>query len=200
MLHPTSATRPIGWMMRRPFRGTMPDLLSRIATDRSEDAFRNLFNEYGPRVRNFMMQQGADPGLAEELAQETLITVWRKASLYSAEKGSATTWIYTIARNLRTDHIRRQRAWQELTEEHAQKIPSGDVPADEAMDARQRQVRVQAVLKELPPEQVEVVRLAFMEGLPHSEIATRLSLPLGTVKSRIRLAYQKLRTALEDLQ
>ena len=200
MLHPTSATRPIGWMMRRPFRGTMPDLLSRIATDRSEDAFRNLFNEYGPRVRNFMMQQGADPGLAEELAQETLITVWRKASLYSAEKGSATTWIYTIARNLRTDHIRRQRVWHELTEEHAQKIPSGDVPADEAMDARQRQVRVQAVLKELPPEQVEVVRLAFMEGLPHSEIATRLSLPLGTVKSRIRLAYQKLRTALEDLQ
>ena len=200
MLHPTSATRPVGWMMQRPFRGTMPDLLSRIATDRSEDAFRSLFNEYGPRVRNFMMQQGADPGLAEELAQETLITVWRKASLYSAEKGSATTWIYTIARNLRTDHIRRQRAWQELTEEHAQKIPSGDVPADEAMDARQRQVRVQAVLKELPPEQVEVVRLAFMEGLPHSEIATRLSLPLGTVKSRIRLAYQKLRTALEDLQ
>ena len=200
MLHPTSATQPVGWMTRRPFRGTMPDLLSRIATDRSEDAFRNLFNEYGPRVRNFMMQQGADPGLAEELAQETLITVWRKASLYSAEKGSATTWIYTIARNLRTDHIRRQRVWHELTEEHAQKIPSGDVPADEAMDARQRQVRVQAVLKELPPEQVEVVRLAFMEGLPHSEIATRLSLPLGTVKSRIRLAYQKLRTALEDLQ
>ena len=200
MLHPTSATRPVGLMMRRPFRGTMPDLLSRIATDRSEDAFRSLFNEYGPRVRNFMMQQGADPGLAEELAQETLITVWRKASLYSAEKGSATTWIYTIARNLRTDHIRRQRAWQELTEEPAQKIPSGDVPADEAMDARQRQVRVQAVLKELPPEQVEVVRLAFMEGLPHSEIATRLSLPLGTVKSRIRLAYQKLRTALKDLQ
>ena len=200
MLHPTCATRPVGWMMRRPFRGTMPDLLSRIATDRSEDAFRSLFNEYGPRVRNFMMQRGADPGLAEELAQETLITVWRKASLYSAEKGSATTWIYTIARNLRTDHIRRRRAWQELTEEHAQEIPSSDVPADEAMDARQRQVRVQAVLKELPPEQVEVVRLAFMEGLPHSEIATRLSLPLGTVKSRIRLAYQKLRTALEDLQ
>jgi RNA polymerase sigma-70 factor (ECF subfamily) len=200
MLHATTATRPVGWMMRRPFRGTMPDLLSRIATDRSEDAFRSLFNEYGPRVRNFMMQQGADPGQAEELAQETLITVWRKASLYSAEKGSATTWIYTIARNLRTDHIRRQRPWQELTDEHAQKIPANDVPADEAMDARQRQVRVQAVLKELPPEQVEVVRRAFMEGLPHGEIATRLSLPLGTVKSRIRLAYQKLRTALEDLQ
>ena len=200
MLHPTSTSQPVGWMMRSPPRRTMPDLLSRIATDRSEDAFRSLFNEYGPRVRNFMMQQGADPGLAEELAQETLITVWRKAGLYSAEKGSATTWIYTIARNLRIDHIRRQRVWQELPEEHAQNIPSDDVPADEAMNARQRQVRVQAVLKGLPAEQVEVVQLAFMEGLPHSEIATRLALPLGTVKSRIRLAYQKLRTALEDLQ
>jgi RNA polymerase sigma-70 factor, ECF subfamily len=200
MLHPMRASRPIGRMMRRPFRGPMADLLSQIATDRSEDAFRSLFKEYGPRLRSFMMQQGADPGLAEELAQETLLTVWRKAGLYSADKGSATTWIYTIARNLRTDRIRRERAWQELTEEHAQQIPSDDVPADDAMDARQRQSRVQAVLQELPPEQVEVVRLAFMEGLPHSEIATRLSLPLGTVKSRIRLAYQKLRAALGDLQ
>ena len=178
----------------------MSDLLSRIATDRSHDAFRSLFDEYGPRVRRFMMQQGADPGLAEELAQETLITVWRKAGLYSAEKGSPTTWIYTIARNLRTDHIRRQRVWHELTEEHSQEIPSGDAAADEVVDERQRQARVQAVLKELPLEQVEVVRLAFMEGLPHGEIAERLALPLGTVKSRIRLAYQKLRTALEDLR
>ena len=200
MLHATSASRSVGWMTRRPFREAMPDLLSRIATDRSEEAFRSLFDEYGPRLRNFMLRQGADPGLAEELAQETLITVWRKAGLYSPDKGSATTWIYTIARNLRTDHIRRQRVWQELTDEHAQKIPSNDVPADEAMDASVRQVRVQAVLKQLPPEQVEVVKLAFMDGLSHGEIADQLALPLGTVKSRIRLAYQKLRTALEDLR
>ncbi len=200
MLQVRSASRPGGWMTRRPFREAMPDLLSRIATDRSEEAFRSLFDEYGPRLRNFMLRQGADPGLAEELSQETMITVWRKAGLYSPDKGSATTWIYTIARNLRTDHIRRQRVWQELTDEHAQKIASNDVPADEAMDASVRQARVQAVLKHLPDEQVEVVKLAFMEGLPHSEIAERLALPLGTVKSRIRLAYQKLRTALEDLR
>ena len=200
MLHPTSASRPVGWATRRPFREAMSDLLSRIATDRSEDAFRTLFNEIGPKVRNFMLQQGADPALAEELAQETLLTVWRKAALYSADKGSPTTWIYTIARNLRTDHIRRQRAWQELTDEHAEAIPSDDAPADDVISERQRQSRVQAVLKDLPPEQLEVVTLAFMEGLPHGEIAQRLSLPLGTVKSRIRLAYQKLRTALEDLR
>jgi RNA polymerase sigma-70 factor (ECF subfamily) len=178
----------------------MSDLLSRLATDRSDAAFRSLFEEYGPRVRNFMMKQGADPHTAEELAQETLVAVWRKAGLYNASKGSATTWIYTIARNLRTDHIRRRRVWQELTEEHSATLPSEDAPADDVVDERQRQARVQAVIKELPPEQVEVVMLAFVEGLAHGEIAARLSLPLGTVKSRIRLAYQKLRTGLEDLR
>ena len=178
----------------------MSDLLSRIAKDRSDDAFRSLFEEYGPRVRNFMLRQGADADVAEDLAQETLITVWRKAGMYSADKGSATTWIYTIARNLRTDHLRRRRVWQELTDEQAEALPSNEMPADEAVSERQRQVRVQAVLKELPEEQVEVVTLAFIDGLSHGEIADRLGLPLGTVKSRIRLAYQKLRTALEDLR
>lgn len=200
MLQLATPTRPSGRGLERSARRAMPDLLSLIATDRSEGAFRSLFEEYGPRVRNFMLKQGADPETAEELAQETLFTVWRKAELYSASKGSATTWIYTIARNLRIDHIRRRRVWQELTEEHTATLPSGDAPADEVVDERQRQARIQAVLKGLPPEQVEVVMLAFVEGLAHGEIAERLHLPLGTVKSRIRLAYQKLRTALEDLR
>ena len=181
-------------------RGSMSDLLTRIATDRSEDAFRKLFTEFGPRIRRYMMQKGADSDLAEELAQETLITVWRKAALYSAEKGSPSTWIYTIARNLRIDRIRRERAWQELTDEQASSIPSEEDQPDVVADRSQQQVRVQAALQELPPEQQEVVILAFIEGLPHSEIAERLSLPLGTVKSRIRLAYSKLRNALEELK
>jgi RNA polymerase sigma-70 factor (ECF subfamily) len=200
MLQPTIDSRPLGRMMRGPPRGAMSDLLTRIATDRSDQAFRSLFAEYGPRVRNFMLRQGVDAELAEELAQETLIAVWRKAALYSSEKGCATTWIYTIARNLRTDHIRRQRIWQELTDEQTASLASDEQPADEAIAEEQRRRRVQEVLRDLPEEQVEVVRLAFMEGLPHSEIAIRLSLPLGTVKSRIRLAYQKLRTSLENVR
>ncbi|MEQ1517371.1 MAG: sigma-70 family RNA polymerase sigma factor [Usitatibacteraceae bacterium] len=200
MLHPTIACRPVGWTLRRPPRDAMYELLSRIATDRSEAAFRTLFDEIGPTVRGFMLKQGADPALADELAQETLLTVWRKAALYSADKGTPISWIYAIARNLRTDHIRRQRGWHELTDEHAQSIPSDDTPADEAVSNRQREIRVRAVLKDLPPDQLEVVTLAFMDGLPHAEIAEQLSLPLGTVKSRIRLAYQKLRAALEDLR
>jgi RNA polymerase sigma-70 factor, ECF subfamily len=200
MLLPTIECQPVGWSKRRPSRGAMHEILSRIATDRSEAAFRTLFDEIGPKVRGFMLRQGADASLADELAQETLLTVWRKAALYSADKGTPIAWIFTIARNLRTDHIRRQRAWHELTDEHAQSLPSDDTPVDEVVSDRQREVRVRAVLKELPPDQLEVVTLAFMEGMPHAEIAERLAIPLGTVKSRIRLAYQKLRAALEDLK
>lgn len=178
----------------------MSELLSLIATDRSDAAFRRLFDEFGPRIRSYMLRQGADADLADELTQETLITVWRKAELYSADKGSASTWMFTIARNLRIDRIRRQRPWQELTDEHAASLPSDDAQPDDIIDQGQRSLRVQAVLKELPPEQVEVVTLAFVEGLPHSQIAERLNLPLGTVKSRIRLAYHKLRNALEELR
>ena len=181
-------------------RGVMSDLLSRIAHERSDEAFRSLFDLYGSRIKAYMMRQGADPGPAEELAQETLLTVWRKAGLYSAEKGSPSTWIFTIARNLRIDRLRREVPWQELTSDQAEAIPSEDVLPDEDVSSRQRQQRVRVVLDSLPENQREVVVLAFIDGLSHSEIAEKLALPLGTVKSRMRLAYQKVRDALEDLK
>src|SRR6185437_9761042 len=89
-------------------RGIMADLLQRIAERADIAAFRELYQTYGPRVKAYMMRQGADAGTAEDLAQETLFTVWRRASLYTADKGSAATWIFTIARNLRIDRLRRE--------------------------------------------------------------------------------------------
>lgn len=177
----------------------MADLLHRIALRGDAEAFRTLFQAYAPRVKSYMMRQGADPNTAEELAQETLLMVWRKAALYSGEKGSATTWIYTIARNLRIDRLRREVPWQELPEGHDEE-PSDETPPDEAVSDRERQVRVQAALATLPADQNEVVSLSYLEGLSHSEIAERLGVPLGTVKSRMRLAYQKIREAVEDLE
>lgn len=179
--------------------GTMADLLQRVAATGDVEAFRMLFQTYAPRVKSYMMRQGADPNVAEELAQETLMTVWRKAALYSAEKGSATTWIFTIARNLRIDRLRREVAWQPLPDDHEEQS-SDEPPPDEAVSERERGERVQAVMASLPADQSTVVTLAFVEGLSHSEIAARLGLPLGTVKSRMRLAYQKVRDALEDLR
>ena len=178
----------------------MSDLLSQIAIERSDAAFRRLFDEFGPRIRDYMRRRGADTATAEELVQETLLTVWRKAALYSSDKGTPASWIFTIARNLRINRLQREVVWQELSNEQADAIPSEDAAPDDTVAARQRQVRVQAVLAELPADQRAVVTLAFIEGLSQSDIAARLSLPLGTVKSRMRLAYQRVRAALEDLK
>jgi len=177
----------------------MADLLRRIAERADPAAFRELYETFGPRVKAYMMRRGADAGTAEDLAQETLLTVWRKAALYAGDKGSMTTWVFTIARNLRIDRLRREVPWQELPEGRLAEA-SGDPQPDEAMADKERQERVQAALAELPAEQQQVVALAYLEGLSHSEIAARLDMPLGTVKSRMRIAYQKIRSALGGLE
>jgi RNA polymerase sigma-70 factor (ECF subfamily) len=177
----------------------MADLLRRIAERSDPAAFRELFEAYGPRVKAYMMRQGADAGTAEDLAQETLLTVWRKAALYSGDKGSMTTWVFAIARNLRIDRLRREVPWQELPEGRLAEASDEPLP-DEAMADKERQQRVQAALAALPHEQKEVVALAYLEGLSHSEIADRLGMPLGTVKSRMRIAYQKIRQTLENAE
>lgn len=177
----------------------MSDLLQRVAKSQDSEAFAALYQTYAPRLKSYMMRQGADSGVAEELAQEALLVVWRKAALYTSSKGSASTWIFTIARNLRIDRLRKERVWQALPDEHEDEEDSGVAP-DEAASLSERRARVRLSIKQLPDDQREVIALSFMEGLSHSEIAARLDLPLGTVKSRMRLAYQKMREFVEDLE
>ncbi len=175
----------------------MDDLLQRIARDRDPQAFQDLFRLYGPRVKAMMMRQGADAAAAEDIAQETLFTVWRKSHLFVAQKGSVATWIYTIARNLRIDRIRRLASYEDLPGE-IDEIPSDDDLPDEALNRDQQRERIRKVLETLPPEQYEVVHLSYIEGLSHNEIAGVLGAPLGTVKSRMRLAYQKIRDTVGE--
>ena len=199
MIQNIAIARPVGRVRTTPGSILMADFLQRIAERGDVDAFRKLFQSYAPRVKSYMMRQGADANTAEELAQETMLTVWRKASLYSGEKGSATTWIFTIARNLRIDRLRRETTWVALPDGHDEEASTDALP-DEVLSERERKVRVQRALAELPPDQYEVVSLSYVEGLSHSEIAERLGLPLGTVKSRMRLAYHKIRELVEDLK
>lgn len=182
-----------------PSSQSMAEFLRRVAQKGDVEAFRKLFQIYAPRVKSYMMRQGADATMAEELAQETLLTVWRKAALFSDDKGSATTWIYTIARNLRIDRLRREMTWLPLPDGYEQEASPGQLP-DEAVAEGERRLRVQHALASLPADQYEVVALSYVEGLSHSEIADRLGLPLGTVKSRMRLAYLKIRESVEDLK
>jgi RNA polymerase sigma-70 factor, ECF subfamily len=180
-------------------RKTMADVLQRVAATGDVDAFRQLFESYAPRVKSYMMRQGADANTAEDLAQETLLAVWRKAELYSDDKGNATTWIFTIARNLRIDRLRKELTWVALPE-HFDQEASADAAPDAILIGEQTRIRVQRALAKLPADQQQVVMLSFIEGLSHGEIAEQLGLPLGTVKSRLRLAYLKVRDALKDLQ
>ncbi len=174
------------------------ELIAQIALAQDKNAFATLFDAYAPRVKFFLMRQGASPDSAEELAQEVLLTVWRKASYFSSQRGSASAWIFTIARNLRIDETRRNKRARvyAMVEEFDDVDP--DTPHD-LVSSKEHALRVRSAIGELPVEQQEVVRLSFVEGAPHSEIAQRLKLPLGTIKSRLRLAMRRMRKSLEDL-
>ena len=174
-------------------------LLLRVAQSRDKAALAALFTHFGPRVKSMMLKLGASEALAEDLVQETFVSVWRKAALYSSQRGAASTWIFTIARNLRIDQLRRQsnKPYEDLESlELASDAPLGSVLVE------QRQVieRVTIALRGLPADQQDVVRLSFIHDMPHAQIAEHLGVPLGTVKSRLRLAYGRLRPLLEDLQ
>ncbi len=178
----------------------MTDLLTRIARLGDAEAFKELYELYGQRIRRFMVRRGADAALADELMQETFLSVWRKAQHYDPARGDEAGWIYAIARNLHIDRVRRQKSFQAMT--LAIDPPEVATDRDDLFDnvaQSQAAERVNAAIAELPQDQADVIRLAFVEGLAHPEIATRLNLPLGTVKSRMRLAYAKLRSSLEDL-
>ncbi|MCC7481307.1 MAG: sigma-70 family RNA polymerase sigma factor [Hyphomicrobiales bacterium] len=171
-------------------------LLFRVARERDRAAFAEIFDHFAPRVKSFMMRKGASAELAEDLVQETMIAVWSKAALYVPERGAASTWVFTIARNLRIDRLRRESA-AHFTDLEDFDAPSDDVPGDEAMNRSQEDGHVARALAQIPPEQRELLILSYVDDVPQSMIAERLNLPLGTVKSRMRLAYRRLRKLLE---
>ena len=172
------------------------DLLLRVGSARDRAAIAGLFDHFGPRVKNFMMRKGASAELAEDLVQDTMIAVWSKASLYAPERGAVSTWVFTIARNLRIDRLRRESS-AHFTDLEGFDAPADDVAGDDAVNRLQEDAHVARALAQIPAEQRELLILSYVEDVPQSMIAERLKLPLGTVKSRMRLAYRRLRTLLE---
>ncbi len=173
------------------------ELLAAVANHRDRAAFRQLFEHYAPRVKGYLKRQGCDDGTAEDLAQEAMLRVWHKAQQFDPARASPATWIFTIARNLRIDAIRREmRPEPDRAEAMATMVPEPQPDALAAAAEGRRDVR--AALADLPPEQAEIVRMSFFEDRSHSEIAAALDVPLGTVKSRLRLAFARVRRALGD--
>jgi len=156
-------------------------------------AFAALFDYFGPRVKAFLMKSGASPDLAEECAQDVMVTIWNKAHMFDPAKASVSTWIFTIARNRRIDLLRKQRR---VEPEDLPWGPEADPPQEEVMALQQESAMLGTAIADLPEKQRMLIEKAYYGELTHSEIAAETGLPLGTIKSRIRLALERLRHAV----
>ena len=174
------------------------DLLVKVGSDKDRAAFTRLFQHFAPLLKGFLMK-GSNIGheQAEELAQEAMIKVWRRADSFNRQKSSASTWIYTIARNCRIDWIRREvRRQRDI---HADDLyePGDENPSQVSLVQLRNKRVIRDSIETLPQEQIEVISKIYFEGKTHSEVSEELSLPLGTVKSRIRLALKRLNVQLD---
>lgn len=176
---------------------SMEELMLAVSSLRDVDAFEVIFKHFAPRVKAYMAKLSVDTHTAEELMQETMIAVWNKADQFDVAKGALSTWIFTIARNQRIDAVRRARR-PEFDPTDPAFVPDEQQPADLMIAERQTASQLRAAMADLPKEQSALLELAYFEESTHSAIAKKLNLPLGTVKSRLRLAFNKLRAALDN--
>lgn len=185
-----------------PTSEELSDMLLAVAREGDRQAFAVLFRHFAPRVKAYLMRGGSAEGLAEELAQETMVSVWRKAAMFDPRQAGVSTWIFTIARNLRVDHFRRQGGalFVDGEDDDGAEVPDTALALDDQLRAGRREKGVREAIARLPAEQAQVLHLSFYEEQPHARIAHDLGIPLGTVKSRVRLAVNHLRRLLDALE
>jgi len=182
--------------MSNDLKERLAGLAEAVAIKRDQTAFAELFDYFAPRIKSYLQRLGMEPGQAEELTQEVMIVLWHKADLFDPVKSSLSTWLFRIARNRRIDAFRRDKSALLDADDPALQ-PSQPESADDIVEAEERDDRVRRAMLDLPEEQAMLVRQAFFLGRSHSQIADDTGLPLGTVKSRIRLAFGRLRRSLE---
>ncbi len=174
-----------------PDAAALRDLLVAVGKHKDRAAFAELFDYFAPRIKSFLMKGGAAPDQADELAQETMITIWQKAESFDPSRANASTWIFTIARNKRIDALRRQ-ARPETDADEANLVDEDPLASESIAQAEETDIMAHA-LEALPKEQADLLYKSFFEDKTHADIAKETNLPLGTVKSRIRIALDKLR-------
>lgn len=179
-------------------RRRMSALVVKVAREADRGAFTELFDHFAPRVKAYLMRLGAQAGQAEDLTQDVMVTVWRKAALFDERQASAATWIFTIARNRRIDAIRRTRR-PEIDPNDPLFVPDAEPQPDAVLVTAEREDRLRAAMAKLSDDQRALLVQAFYDGKSHSEIAAATRLPLGTVKSRLRNIFAKLRGLLPEL-
>lgn len=162
----------------------------RIRDAKDQAAFAEVFRHFAPRVKAFLMRSGADASLAEECAQEVMATLWHKAHMFDPSRASVATWVFTIARNRKIDALRKQKRPEpeELTWG-----PEAEPDQEDVLSLQEETQALGKALADLPEKQRDLIERAYFGDLSHSEIAEQTGLPLGTIKSRIRLALDRLR-------
>lgn len=173
------------------------EALVKIAESQDISSFKKIFDYFSPRLKSFLMKSGADEAVAEEIIQETMAIIWTKADYYDPKVASPSTWIYTIARNKKIDILRKSRK-AILEDIDTAILPPIESKADENIEHDQKFEMVAKYLDGLPADQLDLLKMNFFEEKSHGEIAEITKIPLGTVKSRIRLALEKIRGKLEQ--
>jgi RNA polymerase sigma-70 factor (ECF subfamily) len=173
-------------------------LIDAVAQKQDRNAFARLFGYFAPRIKSFLMRSGLADSAAEEVTQEVMIAVWRKASYFDPHKAGASTWVFTIARNQKIDRLRRTRSRTADYLVDPSDEPEMPLSGEDITIVAEREDGVRKALESLPVDQSTIVRLSFFAEKPHAEIARELGIPLGTVKSRVRLALNRLRTLLDS--
>ncbi len=174
--------------------------LQAVALERDRKAYAELFRHFAPLLKSFALSTSgmSSNALAEELVQEVMLKIWNRASTFDSAKASATTWIYTLARNCRIDLLRRKfRVHEEVDVDELWDFGTDPEELHDELYQKRIEVDIRESLRALPSEQRQIIAKVYMEGKSHSEAAEELNLPLGTVKSRIRLAMSKLKVMLE---
>ena len=178
--------------MKNKIKNPFIDSLKQIAINQDKASFKKIFDYFGPRLKSFLMSSGAEESIAEEVIQETMAIIWTKADYYDPKLASPSTWIYTIARNKKIDILRKSRK-AILENIDTAILPPVEPKLEEDVDHDQRFEIVNKYLNDLPKEQLDLLKMNFIEEKSHGEIAEITKIPLGTIKSRIRLAMEKIR-------
>ena len=173
------------------------ELLLQIA-NKNKPAFEEFFKRYAQKIKFLMLKLGAKNVDAEEISQEVMAILWRKSKLYDPQKSTASSWVYTIARNYRVDLLRKGNRCI-LDKDDPTFVPEPYLNSVQILIKNERHKRIASVLNQLSPERKQLLISAFFEGLSHAELAKKYKKPLGTIKSRLRLIYESLRK-LEDLK
>ncbi|MDA9659313.1 sigma-70 family RNA polymerase sigma factor [Alphaproteobacteria bacterium] len=178
--------------VKNPFIGA----LAKVAESQDIGSFKQIFDYFSPRLKSFLMRSGAEEAIAEEIIQETMTIIWTKADYYDPKMASPSTWIYTIARNKKIDILRKSRK-AILEDIDTAILPPVESKADENIEHEQKFEMIAQYLDDLPEDQLNLLKMNFFEEKSHGEISEITKIPLGTVKSRIRLALEKIRGKLE---